>query len=79
MLKRDALKSYLTCYGPIELLPRDPLEKPLFSMIYGIEVLIPKEIDLPSMRTMSFSSNENELLMAEQLDLVKENKQIASI
>ena len=67
------------CYGLTKLLPGDPLAKPHFSMTYGIEAMIPTEIGLPSMRTISFSSNENELLTVEQLDLVEENREIVSI
>ena len=60
--------------------PRKSTSKTPFSMTYGItEVVIPIETGLPSIRTTSFSLNENELLMAEQLDLVEENKEIESI
>lgn len=45
-------------------------------MTYGTEAVIPIEIGLPSMRTTSFSSYENELLIAEQLDLVEKNREI---
>lgn len=37
------------------------------------------KIGLPSMRTMSFSPNENDQFMIEQLDFMEENKEIASI
>lgn len=47
--------------------------------MYGTKVVIPREIGLLSMRTTSFSSNENKLLIAEQLDLIEENREITSI
>ena len=59
---------------------RRSTSKTPFSMTYGItEAVIPIEIGLPSMRTTSFYLNKNELLMAEQLDLVEENREILSI
>ena len=50
-----------------------------FSMIYKTEAMLLVEIGLPSMKTTSFTPNKNELLMAEQLDLAEENKEMMSV
>lgn len=50
-----------------------------FSMFYGTETVIPLEVDPPIMRTNSFSPGGNDQMLAEQLDLIEENKDIASI
>lgn len=48
-------------------------------MTFGIEVVIPVEVGLSSMRTADFSSSTNDLSMTEQLDFVEENREITSI
>ena len=48
-------------------------------MTFGIEVVIPLEVGLLSMRTVDFSSSTNDASMTEQLDFVEENREITSI
>ena len=48
-------------------------------MTYETMAVIPMEISLPSMRTMSFSLDENDQFMIKQFDFMEENREIASI
>jgi len=48
-------------------------------MTFGIEVVILVEVGLSSMRIVGFSLNTNDMAMTEQLDLLEENREIASI
>ena len=48
-------------------------------MTFGIEVVIHVEVGLSSMRIVGFSLNTNDMAMTEQLDLLEENREIASI
>ena len=50
-----------------------------FSMFYGTETVIPLEVDPPTMRTNSFSPSSNDQILAKQLDLIEENRDITSI
>lgn len=50
-----------------------------FSMFCGTETVIPLEVDLPTMRINSFSPGSNDQILAEQLDLIEENRDIALI
>ena len=59
--------------------PRRSTSEIPFSMTYETMAVIPMEISLPSMRTMSFSPDENDQFMIKQLDFMEENKEIASI
>ncbi|XP_076947262.1 uncharacterized protein LOC143619141 [Bidens hawaiensis] len=48
-----------------------------FSLIYGIEAMIPAEIGLPSARTLMIEDSEKELRM--NLDLLEERRELAAI
>ena len=48
-------------------------------MTFGIEVVILVVVGLLSMRVVGFSLNTNDMAMTEQLDLLEENREIASI
>ena len=48
-------------------------------MTFGIEVVIPMEVGLSSMRIADFSSSTNDASMTDQLDFVEENREITSI
>ena len=48
-------------------------------MFYGTETVIPLEVDPPTMRTNSFSPGSNDQILAKQLDLIEENRDITSI
>ena len=59
--------------------PRRSTGETPYSMTFETMAVIPMEISLPSMRTMSFSPDENDQFMIEQLDFMEENREIASI
>lgn len=48
-------------------------------MMYGVEVVIPAEISLSSMRVASFSLGSNDVQMIKRLDLLEESQDMASI
>ena len=53
--------------------------KPLFSMTYREEPVIPVEISMTSMRVASFSPSSNDAQMIENLDFLEERWDMASI
>ena len=50
-----------------------------FTMTYGAEAVIPLEANFPTLRTSSFTLSNNDELLGESLDLVKEKKERATI
>ena len=48
-------------------------------MTYGIEAVIPMDISMSSIRVLSFSPDSNNELMTEQLDLLEERREMATI
>ncbi|XP_075654888.1 uncharacterized protein LOC142625065 [Castanea sativa] len=50
-----------------------------FSVTYGAEAVIPAEVNLCSARVAGFASDENEELMARELNLLKEHRDMATI
>ena len=45
-----------------------------FSMTYGAEAVIPLETGFPTLRTSSFTPNNNDKLLGKNLNLIKEQK-----
>ena len=43
-------------------------------MTYGAEVVIPLETGFPTLRTSTFTSNGNDELLGESLDLIEERR-----
>ena len=50
-----------------------------FSMTYGAEVVISLEIGFPTLRTSSFTSNNNDGLLEKSLDLIEERRENAMV
>ncbi len=50
-----------------------------YSLVYGMEAVIPAEIGLPTRRTMTVEVGENEAKIKESLDLVEEIRDEASV
>ena len=46
-----------------------------FSMTYGAEAVIPVDIGLPTLRTSSFTSSNNDGLLSKSLDLIEEQRE----
>ena len=52
--------------------PRRSTGETPFSMTYGAETVIPLETGFPTLRTSSFTPNNNDGLLENSLDLIKE-------
>ena len=50
-----------------------------FSMTYGVEAIIPREIGSPTLRTNAFTSDGNDELLEKNLDLVEERREKAMV
>nr|XP_023886865.1 uncharacterized protein LOC111998971 [Quercus suber] len=58
---------------------RRSTSKTHYSMTYGTESVIPVEISMSNTRVLGFSSDSNNELMMEQLDLLEERREMATI
>ena len=72
----EELPSVLWAYRT--MLKRSTGETP-FSATYGVEVVIPAEVNLCNARVSRFSSAENSELMLKHLNLLEERQQLATI
>ena len=54
--------------------PRKSTGETLFSMTYGAETVIPLETGFPTLRTSSFTPNNNDGLLEKSLDLIEERR-----
>ena len=61
------------------IVPRGPTGETPFSLTFGFEAVIPTEIGLPSFKTGNFQAVENDEVLRQELDLVKENRDDAYI
>jgi len=59
--------------------PRRSTGETPFSIMYGSEVVIPLEISFPTMRSNQFNSSSNEQLLSTNLDLAKEQREVANV
>ncbi|XP_071688260.1 uncharacterized protein [Rutidosis leptorrhynchoides] len=50
-----------------------------FSLVYGTEVVIPAEIDVPTQRVVQFNDESNIISLKENLDLLEERRDAAAI
>ena len=50
-----------------------------FSLAYGIEAMIPVEVDIPSLRHETYNPEENHALMCYELDLLEEKRDLAAL
>ena len=50
-----------------------------FSMTYEAEAVIPLETGFPTLRTSSFTPNNNDRLLEKSLDLIKEQRENAMV
>jgi hypothetical protein len=77
--KGGGLKNCQTSCGLTGQLPGVQQEKPLFSLTYGVEAVIPLEIGLPTIRTEYYDPVTNETSLATDLDLAEERRDSALI
>lgn len=59
--------------------PQGSTSETPYSMTYGTEVVILVEISMLSMKVLDFSLASNKELMTEQLDLLEEHQEMATI
>ena len=59
--------------------PRRSTRETPFSMIYGVEVVIPLETGFPTLRMSSFTPSNNDGLLEKSLDLIEEQRENAMV
>ena len=59
--------------------PRRSTGETSFSNNYGVEAVIPLEIEFPTLRTSSFTSRNNDELLGRSLDLIEERRENAMV
>ena len=59
--------------------PRRSTGETPFSMTYGAETVIPLETGFPTLRTSSFTPNNNDGLLENSLDLIEERRENAIV
>ena len=50
-----------------------------FSLAYGVEAMIPVEIEVPSLRREAYNQEENFALQRYELDLLEEKRNLAAL
>ena len=59
--------------------PRSSTGETPFSLTYGVEAVIPLEVGLPTVRSEEYDQDNNELMLAKDLDLAQERRDLAMI
>ena len=59
--------------------PRRTTGETPFSMMYGVEAVIPLETEFPTMRTNQFKEHNNDNQLCASLDCVEEKREMATI
>lgn len=59
--------------------PRRSTGETPFSIMYGLEAVIPLETSFPTMRSNQFNSSSNKQLLSTNLDLAKERREVANV
>ena len=72
----EELPNVLWAYRTI---PRRSIGETLFSLSYGVEAIIPVEINLYNARVSGFNPTKNSELMLKQLNLLEERQESATI
>ena len=58
---------------------RTSTRETLFSLAYGVEVMIRVEVGIPSLQCETYNSEENHALMCYKLDLLKEKCDLTTL
>uniref|UniRef100_A0A2N9GWW3 RNase H type-1 domain-containing protein n=1 Tax=Fagus sylvatica TaxID=28930 RepID=A0A2N9GWW3_FAGSY len=64
---------------PIRTTPRSSTGETPYSLTYGVEAVIPLEVGLPTLRSEEYDRDNNELMLAKDLDLAQERRDLAMI
>jgi hypothetical protein len=59
--------------------PRSLTGETPFSPTYGVEVVIPLEVGLPTLRSEEYDRENNELMLAKDMDLAQKRRDLAMI
>jgi ribonuclease HI len=59
--------------------PRSSTGETPYSLTYGVEAVIPLEVGLPTVRSEEYDQDNNELVLAKDLDLAQERRDLAMI
>uniref|UniRef100_A0A2N9HBP5 Integrase catalytic domain-containing protein n=1 Tax=Fagus sylvatica TaxID=28930 RepID=A0A2N9HBP5_FAGSY len=59
--------------------PRSSTGETPYSLTYGVEAVIPLEVGLPTLRSEQYDPEDNELMLAKDMDLVQERRDLAMI
>ena len=59
--------------------PRRSTRETPFSMTYGVEAVIPLETRFPTLRTSTFSSDNNDVMLEKSFDLIEERRESAMV
>uniref|UniRef100_A0A2N9FJR7 Uncharacterized protein n=1 Tax=Fagus sylvatica TaxID=28930 RepID=A0A2N9FJR7_FAGSY len=59
--------------------PRSSTGETPYSLTYGVEAVIPLEVGLPTLRSEEYDQDNNELVLAKDLDLAQERRDLAMI
>ena len=59
--------------------PRSSTGETPFSLTYGVEAVIPLEVGLPTLRSEEYDRENNELMLAKDMDLAQEHRDLAMI
>ena len=60
-------------------MPRSSTRETPFSLTYGVEAVIPLEVGLPTLRLEEYDQENNELMLAKDLDLAQERRDLVMI
>ena len=59
--------------------PKEVTGETPFSLVFGIEAVIPAEVELPSYRIENYAKQENNVAFLENLDFLEEKRDQAAI
>ncbi|XP_075661701.1 uncharacterized protein LOC142631420 [Castanea sativa] len=72
---RYSTPAYPQGNGQAETTPRRSIRETPFSMIYGVEAVIPLKTRFPTLRTSLFALDSNDKLLEKSLDLIEERRE----
>uniref|UniRef100_A0A2N9HY76 Uncharacterized protein n=1 Tax=Fagus sylvatica TaxID=28930 RepID=A0A2N9HY76_FAGSY len=68
-----------TVLWTFRITPRSSTRETPYSLTYGVEAVIPLEVGLPTLHSEEYDQDNNELVLAKDLDLAQERRDLAMI
>ena len=68
-----------TILWTFRITPRSSTGETPFSLTYGVEAVIPLEVGLPTLRSEEYDQENNELMLAKDMELAQERRDLAMI